>query len=172
MKPNEVFEKYQDKFVGRIEDMSGEEILEIFKDAQKAEMPEIKTLPYMAGGKLEEVIYEFPELTALCPMTALPDTYTVRIKYYPNESVPELKSLRFYFLAYRNLPIIHENLLAKIRDEFKAAVKPTYCDVELDVAIRGGIKTSLLALGFQEKPLKPHPGQPDWIEKGFPQKGG
>lgn len=142
MKPDEVLKKYQVKFVNRIEEMSSEEILEIFKDAQEAEMPEINTLPYIAGEPVD-ITYDFPELTALCPMTALPDTYIVTIRYCPDKLIPELKSLRFYFLAYRNLPVIHEHLLAKIKKDFKEAVQPLYCEVELDVAVRGGIKTSL-----------------------------
>lgn len=139
MKPGEVYKKYQEEFADKVENMSQEKVREIFEDAQAAEMPRIATVPYIGGE--ETIVHEFPELTALCPMTALPDSYTVRIKYVPAKKLPELKSLRYYLLAYRNLPIIHELMLDKIRVEFLEAVEPKELEVTLDVAVRGGIKT-------------------------------
>ncbi len=141
MKPDEVYAKYQKDFAGKIEGMSEDKIAEIFSDAQAAIMPPITTLPFT--GPAVGVSYEFRELIAICPMTALPDTYTITIRYEPAEKVPELKSLRFYLLAYRNLPIIHELLLSKVRQDFGDAVKPKELSITLDVAIRGGIKTEV-----------------------------
>jgi len=141
MSPDEVYQEYKDKFASKIEDMSKEQLEIIFYAARDAEMPKIAVLPYLGEG--ETVSYSFSELTAICPMTALPDTYTLIIQYEPGNKVPELKSLRYYFLAYRNLPIIHELLLDKIRQDFRNAVEPKELKVTLDVAIRGGIKTDI-----------------------------
>jgi len=105
-------------------------------------MPEIKTLDFLYKGG--EITYEYPELIALCPMTGIPDIYTVRIIYTPDEKLPELKSLRFYFLAYKDIPILHEHLASKIFDDFKKAVKPKNLRIELDVAVRGGIRTKVV----------------------------
>lgn len=141
MNPEEVYTKYRKDFAPKIEGMSHEKLEEIFIDAYKATMPPINPLPYT--GFAERITYEFPELTALCPMTALPDTYTVKIEFVPDKLVPELKSLRYYFLAYRDLPIIHELLLDKIHEDFNRAVMPKELKVNLTVAVRGGIYTTI-----------------------------
>ena len=95
------------------------------------------------GGECE-VTYEYPELTALCPMTGIQDLYTVRIIYIPKDRIPELKSLRFYLLSYRDIAILHEHLANKIFSDFKKAVRPKRLRLELEVAIRGGIKTKIV----------------------------
>jgi NADPH-dependent 7-cyano-7-deazaguanine reductase QueF len=38
----------------------------------------------------------------MCPKTGLPDFGTIRIRYVPDARCVELKSLKYYLLAYRN----------------------------------------------------------------------
>lgn len=131
------------KFKDKIEKMGNMEIKRQEQYTKKIKLPEIKVLDflYAKGG---EVSYEYPELTALCPMTGIPDFYTVRIAYLPAKLIPELKSLRFYFLAFRDIPVLHEHLANKIFEDFWKSVKPKKLKVELDVAVRGGIKTKIV----------------------------
>jgi 7-cyano-7-deazaguanine reductase len=124
----------------RIEDMSDEQVRRQQEDVKGREMPEIRTVDFVYDAR-EEVTYEYPEMTAVCPMTGIPDFYTLRMTYVPEERLPELKSLRFYLLAYRDLPIFHEHLACKIRDDFVQAVEPRSFRLELDVGVRGGIHT-------------------------------
>lgn len=145
MKPDDVYEVYKKSFKGKIEEMDIEELREILRCAYKADMPKINPIPYF--GEEEEITYEYSELTAICPMTGIQDLYTVKIKYVPEDYIPELKSLRFYFLAFRNLPITHELLASKIFSEFVLAVKPKKIQLTLEVAIRGGIKTTIVKEG-------------------------
>ncbi|OPY24778.1 MAG: 7-cyano-7-deazaguanine reductase [Methanobacterium sp. PtaU1.Bin097] len=126
-------------FKEKIEDMDFNEILTICKDSYAKKMPGIITIPYI--GVTEKVKYTFGELTALCPMTGLPDQYTITVTISPQNLLPELKSLKMYYISYRNLPISHEHLLSKIYTDILKTVNPIYLIVELDVAIRGGIKT-------------------------------
>jgi len=124
----------------KIEDMPQKKLEEIIKQAMDKKMPEIKTMPYL--GEIEcKVIYEYPEMVALCPMTGYLDTYKLTYTYTPNKLLPELKSLRFYLMAYKDMRIGHEHLCAKLYRDFKKAVKPKKLKIELDVAIRGGIHT-------------------------------
>ncbi len=132
------------KFTKTIEDMSNEDLIKRIKDGYEHKMPEIKAIPYI--GIEQEVTYEYPELTALCPMTGIQDLYTINIEFTPNKLIPELKSLKQYFLAFRDLPISHEYLNSKITEEFKKAVKPKELCVALDVAVRGGIKTTVMRI--------------------------
>ena len=49
-----------------------------------------------------EIEIEIPEFTSVCPKTGLPDFGTITIRYQPDEFCVELKSLKNYFLEYRN----------------------------------------------------------------------
>jgi 7-cyano-7-deazaguanine reductase len=135
----------------KIEDMTDEEIRRQQQKVMEREMPDIRTVPY-AGEIREEVTYECPELTAVCPMTGIPDFYTIRLNYAPDQKLPELKSLRFYLLAYRDIPIFHEHLAARIYEDFSEAVQPERLHLELDVGVRGGIHTTVtVCQGENEK---------------------
>ena len=147
----------------KIEDVDLRKIGRGERQVKKLKMPPIRTLdfvygetqrsstgqrPILAKGRYDgecEVAYEYSELTALCPMTNIQDLYTVRIIYTPKDKIPELKSLRFYLLGYRDVAILHEHLANKIFFDFKKAVRPKRLRLELEVAIRGGIKTKIIS---------------------------
>jgi 7-cyano-7-deazaguanine reductase len=130
-------------FKRRIEEMGNEEIKKQQEKVKRLKMPEIRTIDFLydEGG---EITYEYAELTALCPMTGIQDIYTVKITYVPGKKIPELKSLREYFLAYRDVPILHEHLANKIFKDFNGAVRARKIKIQLNVAIRGGISTTIL----------------------------
>ena len=134
-KENFVFKK-------KIEEMNNEEIRKQQEKVKKMKMPEIRTVDFLYEGG--EIVYEYRELIALCPITGIPDIYTVRIIHTPDKKIPELKSLRFYFLAYKDIPILHEHLANKIFEDFKKAVKPKNLKIELNAAVRGGIHTKII----------------------------
>ena len=131
------------EFRRKIEEMSNEEIKRQQEKVKRLKMPEIRTLDFLynEGG---EITYEYSELTALCPMTGIQDIYTVRINFMPGKKIPELKSLREYFLAYRDVPILHEHLANKIFNDFSGAVSAQKIKIQLNVAIRGGISTTIV----------------------------
>ena len=52
-----------------------------------------------------------PEFTSVCPKTGLPDHGTLTLRYVPGKPCLELKSLKMYMLAYRNLGIFQENVV-------------------------------------------------------------
>lgn len=83
------------------------------------------------------------ELTALCPFTGHPDFYKLTVKYKPDKSVVELKSVKLYIEKFRNLRTTHETLLNVIFEDFKSLLSPRYLFVELKVNVRGGIKTTI-----------------------------
>ena len=105
--------------------------------------PEIETVEFKYPETHTIVEYIYPELTAVCPTTKLPDYYTLRILFEPEKKLPELKSLKMYFLAYRNYGILHENLANKIMEDFKKYVEPRWIFIELIVNNRGGIYTTV-----------------------------
>jgi 7-cyano-7-deazaguanine reductase len=85
------------------------------------------------------------EFTAVCPKTGLPDFATICITYVPDKACIELKSLKEYFLFFRNVGIFHEHVVNKVLEDFVAACRPRKAEVVGDFNIRGGIKTVVRA---------------------------
>lgn len=82
-----------------------------------------------------------PELTAICPFTDYPDFGRVEIRYVPSDRCLELKSFKLYINAFRDKKIFHEALTEVIFADFMAAVKPKKAIIEVDMNVRGNVKT-------------------------------
>jgi 7-cyano-7-deazaguanine reductase len=87
----------------------------------------------------------FPEYSSVCPKTGLPDYGTITIQYQPRKSCIELKSLKIYLLAYRNLGIFYENAVNKMLHDLVEALQPEWCVVKGEFTPRGGLSTSVVA---------------------------
>ena len=83
-----------------------------------ARLPAIETWPNQHKGYRIKI--EIPEFTSVCPKTGLPDFGRLTLEYEPDELCLELKSLKHYFLAYRNLGIFYENAVNRVLDDFLA----------------------------------------------------
>jgi len=86
-----------------------------------------------------------PEFTSVCPKTGLPDFGTITIEYIPGKLCLELKSLKYYFLQYRNCGIFMENIANRILDDVVKAIKPRSCTVTGDFTPRGGLRSVIEA---------------------------
>jgi 7-cyano-7-deazaguanine reductase len=91
-------------------------------------------------GRDYEIRFEFPEFTSICPVTGQPDFATITITYTPNRRCVEMKSLKLYFLAYRNKGIFYESVVNTILDDLVAVLKPRQMTVVGDFAPRGGTR--------------------------------
>lgn len=105
----------------------------------KEKLPPLETFPNQFPDY--EIKIEFPEFTSVCPKTGLPDFGTIVIRYVPKEHCVELKSLKMYMLAYRNLGIFYENAVNRILDDIVKACRPVSADVSGEFNPRGGIKS-------------------------------
>ena len=92
-----------------------------------------------------EITISIPEFTSVCPRTGLPDFGTITIRYVPNQWCAELKSLKTYILAYRNLGIFYENAVNRILRDFVKASKPKWAVVTGEFNVRGGMKSVIEA---------------------------
>ena len=72
------------------------------------------------------------------------DFATFRIRYVPDQSIVELKSIKLYMWAYRNEGAFHEDLTNRVLDDFVATARPRWIEVVGDWNVRGGIKTVVL----------------------------
>lgn len=80
----------------------------------------------------------------MCPKTGLPDFGTIRIRYTPDRACVELKSLKYYLVAYRNRGIFYEAATNQILDDLVRACQPRRMVVEGDFTARGGITTRVV----------------------------
>ena len=86
-----------------------------------------------------------PEYTSICPKTGLPDFGTITVKYRPDKQCLELKSLKMYFQAYRNLGIFYENAVNRVLRDVVAACKPIQAKVIGEFSSRGGMRSVIEA---------------------------
>jgi 7-cyano-7-deazaguanine reductase len=106
-------------------------------------LPDIETWPNQYRGY--EISISIPEYTSICPRTGLPDFGTITIHYLPDRRCLELKSLKYYILAYRNLGIFYENAVNRILDDAARACRPKWMTVRGEFTTRGGMRTTVVA---------------------------
>jgi 7-cyano-7-deazaguanine reductase len=105
----------------------------------------LETFPNPRPERDYEIAIDCPEFTSMCPKTGLPDFGTIRIRYVPDGSCVELKSLKYYLLAYRNQGLFYESATNQILDDLVAACQPRRMTVTGDFTARGGITTRVTA---------------------------
>jgi 7-cyano-7-deazaguanine reductase len=110
----------------------------------RAELPEIETWPnqYFTGYEIE---ISMPEFTSVCPRTGLPDHGTITLQYVPDQLCLELKSLKMYTLAYRDLGIFQENVVNRMLADVVKAAHPLSVTVIGEFTPRGGVYTKITA---------------------------
>jgi 7-cyano-7-deazaguanine reductase len=109
-----------------------------------APLPEIEVWPnqYRTGYEIE---IEMPEFTSICPKTGLPDHGVLILSYIPDRFCLELKSLKMYTLAYRNLGIFQENVVNRMLADIVKYAKPIEAVLIGDFMPRGGVHTKITA---------------------------
>ncbi len=115
---------------------------------------ELETFPNPAPERDYEIRFECPEFTCVCPMTAQPDFAVLRITYVPDRLCVELKSLKLYLWSFRNEGHFHEAVTNLILNDLVRVLAPRRMRIEGDFAVRGGIKTVVVAEhALKEAPL-------------------
>ena len=84
-----------------------------------------------------------PEFTSVCPVTGLPDFGEITIEYVADALCVELKSLKYYFLSFRNRGIFYEAVINEILEDLVGALKPRSMTVRGDFSTRGGLHSSV-----------------------------
>lgn len=109
----------------------------------EVKLPAIEAWPNQYRGY--EITVTIPEYTSICPRTGLPDFGTITIHYLPDKLCLELKSLKYYIFAYRNLGVFYENAVNRILEDVVRACRPKWATVRGDFTTRGGMSTSVEA---------------------------
>jgi 7-cyano-7-deazaguanine reductase len=82
---------------------------------------------------------ETAEFTSLCPMTGQPDFANIVIDYVPDQFCVESKSLKLYYLSFRNRRDFHESCVVSICNDLVKLLNPKSISVRGEFTPRGGI---------------------------------
>lgn len=86
---------------------------------------------------------ETDEFSAVCPFSGLPDLAHVIIEYYPvGGKCVELKSLKYYFISFRNVGIYQEAVTKRIYQDLKRALETNRLLISTHYNTRGGFDTT------------------------------
>lgn len=108
------------------------------------------------SGILQTIAYQYPhrkitveltndEFTCVCPFSGLPDFAKLTIRYVPRKKLIELKSLKYYLYAFRNVKVYNEHATNKILEDLVLVLKPYEITIEAEFTSRGGIKNKVSA---------------------------
>ena len=111
------------------------------QDSSAIDVKVLETFPYEYPGKDIVVDIETEEFTSVCPYSGLPDFALIKIRYIPDASIVELRSLKYYLFSFRNVGIYQEHLVNRILEDLVRCVGPKWMRVETDYKVRGGIHT-------------------------------
>ena len=82
------------------------------------------------------------EFSAVCPFSGLPDLAKIKIEYFPTGGkCVELKSLKYYFISFRNVGIYQEAVTKRIYNDLSSILQTEKIQITSIYNIRGGFKT-------------------------------
>jgi 7-cyano-7-deazaguanine reductase len=105
----------------------------------------LDTFANPAPRRSYRIRFETAEVTSLCPVTDQPDFYRVTVDYVPNRRCLESKSLKLYFVSFRNAGLFAEAMANRILDDLFAACAPRWMKVHCLMNPRGGIALEVTA---------------------------
>lgn len=112
---------------------------------------EFETFPNPKPTRDYSISHTVHEFTSVCPKTGLPDFGVITINYTADKTCLELKSLKYYFLEYRNRGIFYEAVTNQILDDLVAACDPIEMEVIADWGMRGGMTSIITANYFRDE---------------------
>ena len=103
----------------------------------------LDTFPNPNPNRDYEIFFDCPEFTCLCPKTGQPDFAKIEIRYTPDTTCVELKSLKLYLWSFRDTGCFHEAVTNKILDDIVTTISPRFLEVKGIFNVRGGIYTTV-----------------------------
>lgn len=107
--------------------------------------PELELFDNPAPGRDYEITHTAHEFTSLCPMTGHPDFGRIVIRYVPDRTCVELKSLKIYLQAFRSKGVFYEALVNEILELLVGRLAPRRLEVRGEFTGRGGLSTVVVA---------------------------
>ena len=127
------------EIISKVKDLSM-----VFTDEPQSNL--LVKIPNNYIGTDLNVTVETREFTSLCPLNmSQPDFTDLVIGYKPALYCVELKSLKFYLVSFRQVPIFHEQVPSRILNDLVELLKPKRMIVVGKFTTRGGIDTTVEA---------------------------
>lgn len=105
----------------------------------------LETFPNPNPERDYVITHSFPEFTSVCPKTGLPDFATIEMHYVPDQTCIELKSLKYFYVSFRNQGIFFEAITNRLLDDFVEVCAPRWMRVVAKFNNRGGISSEIIA---------------------------
>ena len=103
----------------------------------------LETFPFDSPNQY--IMTETDEFSAVCPFSGLPDLAYVKIEYYPiGGKCIELKSLKYYFISFRNVGIFQEGATKRIYNDLKSVMNTEKIKITTVYNTRGGFDTTCI----------------------------
>ena len=110
--------------------------------------PEGRTFDFESEDQY--ICTENSEFSAVCPFSGLPDLADVIIEYFPTGGkCIELKSLKYYFISFRNVGIYQEAVTKRIYVDLTSALGTDKLQVTTIYNTRGGFDTTCIEGGLE-----------------------
>ncbi len=108
-------------------------------------MKKLETFPNHHPQRDYVVTLKTEEFTCVCPATGQPDFARLTIQYIPGTKIIESKSLKSYLWSFRDEGVFHEHVTNVILDDLVSVLRPRWCKVTAEFAVRGGISITVEA---------------------------
>ncbi len=106
----------------------------------------LQTFPYEYPRRNVLIEHVTEEFTSICPFSGLPDFAKLTLRYAPRARCIELKSLKYYLYAFRQVKAFNEHIVNKIMEDFVQVVKPKKAEIVGEFTSRGGITNRVTVL--------------------------
>ena len=120
-----------------------------FEDESAIRPNFFQTIDY--SGPRQRISYQMNEFAAVCPFSRLPDTGIVWVDYIPQNKLVELKSLKYYFISFRNVGIYQEDVTSRIFNDLNPLPEPEELLIKTRYRTRGGIGTTCTINSNEQK---------------------
>ena len=91
------------------------------------------------------------EYATVCRFLGLPDTVLVWVDYISQKKLIELKSMKYYFISFRNVDFFQEDVTSRIFIELNPLVEPEELLIKTHYSTRGGIDTNCTINSNEQK---------------------
>ena len=117
--------------------------------------PELIVFPNPYPDREYVITHTNPEFTSVCPVTGLPDFGEIEVVFVPDKLCVELKSLKYYFIGFRNRGIFYEAVINEILEDLVSALEPRWMEVTGDFSTRGGLHSTVVAKYIKSEDAMP-----------------
>jgi len=98
----------------------------------------LETFPNQYSGRDYKTEFIFKEFSSLCPKTGQPDFATIKVEYIPDKLCIETKSLKVYFLSFRQYGSFMETITNRILEDCVSVCTPRWMKITSNFNTRGG----------------------------------